>query len=57
MPSPTIAGTLLAGLGGGGAGGGRGVSRGQPSASVSSNEFRSVKREMQTLPNWRTVVG
>ena len=57
MPSPTIAGTQLAGLGGGGAGGGRGVSRGQPSASVSSNEFRSVKREMQTLPNWRTVVG
>jgi len=58
IPRPTPAGTQLAALGGGGvAGGGMRASRGQSSASVSSGEFRSVKREMQTLPNWRTVVG
>tara|TARA_A100001391_G_C5030826_1_gene268334 strand:+ start:215 stop:1180 length:966 start_codon:yes stop_codon:yes gene_type:complete len=57
IPRRMPAGDQLAALGGGAGGGGFGARRGQSSASVSSGEFRSMKREMQTLPNWRTVVG
>ncbi len=57
IPRQMPAGQQLAALGGGAGGGGFGSRRSQSSASVSSGEFRSVKKEMQNLPNWRTVVG
>ena len=57
IPRRMPAGDQLAALGGGAGGGGFGARGGQSSASVSSGEFRSTKREMQNLPNWRTVVG
>ena len=56
------AGTQLAGLGraigsvGGGAGG-RTPMGGSTNIPLSSGQFKSVRREMQNLPQWRTVVG
>ena len=58
IPSPTPAGTQLAALNRGGAGGGAGTQIGGSSnIPLSSGQFVSVRREMQTLPQWRTVVG